>query len=439
MATVLHFVLAAFLLRAGLLVAADKALVLLDNFSTRETHSIFFSYLKGNGLHLTYKLADDPNLSLIKYGEFLYDHLIVFSPSVAEFGGDIDTNAITSFIDGGGNVLVATNSDIGDVLRDLSSECGVEFDEEKTAVIDHLNYDFADEGMHTRILAHPGDVIKAPIVVSQPPKAPILFKGVGMTSDPENPLVLEILHASSMAYSYTPDSSITDYPNAVGKSTLLIAGLQARNSARVIFSGSLDFFSNEFFLSPVQKGMDGSQKFDVSGNQELAENLAQWVFKKKGVLRHLEVKHHIQGEPDAPEAYTVSQDVEYSIKIEELVKGKWVPFRASDVQMEFVRIDPFVRLTLNSTKNGIFRARFTLPDVYGVFQFKVDYKRIGYSNLHSATQVSVRPLTHTQYERFIFSAYPYYVGAFSMLFGLFVFSMVYLHHRDNPSEGKKLQ
>lgn len=34
----------------------------------------------------------------------------------------------------------------GDPLRELATECGVEFDEEKTAVIDHLNFDVADQG-----------------------------------------------------------------------------------------------------------------------------------------------------------------------------------------------------------------------------------------------------------------------------------------------------
>ena len=35
---------------------------------------------------------------------------------------------------------------VGEPIRELASECGVEFDEEKTAVIDHLNYDVSDEG-----------------------------------------------------------------------------------------------------------------------------------------------------------------------------------------------------------------------------------------------------------------------------------------------------
>ncbi|CAF5151054.1 unnamed protein product, partial [Rotaria socialis] len=42
------------------------------------------------------------------------------------------------------------------------------------------------------------------------------------------------------------------YPATVGKRTLLISVLQARNNARVGFVGSLDFFSNDFFLSAAQ-------------------------------------------------------------------------------------------------------------------------------------------------------------------------------------------
>ena len=34
------------------------------------------------GFELTFKTADDASLSLSKYGEFLYDNLVLFSPSV---------------------------------------------------------------------------------------------------------------------------------------------------------------------------------------------------------------------------------------------------------------------------------------------------------------------------------------------------------------------
>ncbi|XP_027377361.1 dolichyl-diphosphooligosaccharide--protein glycosyltransferase 48 kDa subunit [Bos indicus x Bos taurus] len=409
--------------------SGPRTLVLLDNLNLRETHSLFFRSLKDRGFVLTFKTADDPSLSLIKYGEFLYDNLIIFSPSVEDFGGNINVETISAFIDGGGSVLVAASSDIGDPLRELGSECGIEFDEEKTAVIDHHNYDVSDLGQHTLIVADTENLLKAPTIVGKSSLNPILFRGVGMVADPDNPLVLDILTGSSTSYSFFPDKPITQYPHAVGKNTLLIAGLQARNNARVIFSGSLDFFSDAFFNSAVQKAAPSSQRYSQTGNYELAVALSRWVFKEEGVLRVGPVSHHRVGETAPPNAYTVTDLVEYSIVIEQLSDGKWVPFDGDDIQLEFVRIDPFVR-TFLKRKGGKYSVQFKLPDVYGVFQFKVDYNRLGYTHLYSSTQVSVRPLQHTQYERFIPSAYPYYASAFSMMLGLFIFSVVFLHMKE---------
>ncbi|MGH0132433.1 UNVERIFIED_CONTAM: hypothetical protein FKN15_049821 [Acipenser sinensis] len=409
--------------------ADGRTLVLLDNVNIKDTHSVFFRSLADRGFDLSFKTADDPGLSLIKYGQFLYEHLIIFSPSVEDFGGNINVETITAFIDGGGNVLVAASSDIGDPLRELGSECGIEFDEEKTAVIDHHNYDISDPGEHTLIVADPESLMKSPTITGPATGKPILFKGVGMVADPDNPLVLDILTGSSTAYSYFPDRPITQYPHAVGKNNLLIAGLQARNNARVIFSGSLDFFSDAFFSSAVQKATPGSERHTQNGNLELAVALSRWVFKEEGVLRVGAVSHHPVGETTPPSAYTITDLVEYSIVIEKLSEGKWVPFDGDDIQLEFVRIDPFVRTYLKK-KGGKYSVQFKLPDVYGVFQFKVDYNRLGYTHLYSSTQVSVRPLQHTQYERFIPSAFPYYASVFSMMGGLFVFSIVFLHMKE---------
>lgn len=50
------------------------------------------------------------------------------------------------FVDEGGNLVVTGSSDIGEAIREIGSECGVEFDETATAVIDHYNYDLTDDG-----------------------------------------------------------------------------------------------------------------------------------------------------------------------------------------------------------------------------------------------------------------------------------------------------
>ncbi|KAI4461169.1 dolichyl-diphosphooligosaccharide--protein glycosyltransferase 48 kda subunit [Holotrichia oblita] len=416
--------------------AFRNTLVLLDNQVIKETHSIFFKQLQERGYTLTFKVADDASLVLSKYGEYLYDNLIIFAPSVEEFGGTLGVDTITQFIDEGGNVLVAGSSETGDVLRELASECGFEVDEEGAFMIDHLNYDITDEGQHTKIVVPLDNLIDSTIIAGEKTMlTPLLYQGTGLLADPDNPLVLPLLTAQSTSYSYNPEQSIKEYPHAIGKSAVLIAGLQARNNARVVFSGSLSFFSDEFFTSPVQRA-HGTEKHETSGNQRIAYAISQWVFKETGELRVKSIKHHKDGEQVPPTAYTIMENVVYTIEIDIFDYVEWVPYVADDIQLEFVRIDPFVRTTLKHKGNGKYEARFKIPDVYGVYQFKVDYNKIGYTHLYSSTQVSVRPLQHTQYERFIPSAYPYYVSAFSMMLGVFLFSFVFLHYKEDTPKTK---
>lgn len=90
---------------------------------------------------------------------------------------------------------------------------------------------------------------------------------------------------------------------------MLATALQARNNARVLFVGSLEFFSNEFFESSVEKSSENSKRFTQSGNEELSVALTQWLFKEKGVLRVVEVKHHEVGQTQPPSAYTIKQNI----------------------------------------------------------------------------------------------------------------------------------
>jgi hypothetical protein len=45
---------------------------------------------------------------------------IIFSPTVEEFGGSLSVEGVTEFIDNGGNVLIAGNSNTGDILREIA-------------------------------------------------------------------------------------------------------------------------------------------------------------------------------------------------------------------------------------------------------------------------------------------------------------------------------
>jgi len=157
---------------------------------------------------------------------------------------------------------------------------------------------------------------------------------------------------------------------------------------------------------------------------------------ESGVLRVKSVKHHVIGQKTPPVEYTIKDEVKYEIVIEELKEKQWVPFMGTDMQLEFVRIDPFIRTTLKNNE-GKLTTQFKIPDVYGVYKFLVDYHRLGYTHLYSVQQVSVRPLKHTEYERFSRCAYPYYISAYSMMVGVIIFTFVVLYYKDQPNtQGK---
>lgn len=58
-----------------------RLLVLVDDLAVRSSHSIYFRSLESRGYKLQFRLADDPKLALQRYGQYLYDGLVLFSPS----------------------------------------------------------------------------------------------------------------------------------------------------------------------------------------------------------------------------------------------------------------------------------------------------------------------------------------------------------------------
>lgn len=46
-------------------------------------------------------------------------------------------------------------------------------------------------------------------------------------------------------------------------------------------------------------------------------------------------------------------------------------------------------------------------------------------------QVSIRPFTHSEYERFLVAAYPYYASALSVMVGFLMFCAAFLYSKDD--------
>ncbi|KOM50873.1 hypothetical protein LR48_Vigan08g170000 [Vigna angularis] len=397
-----------------------RVLVLLDDFAVKSSHSLFFNSLKSRGFDLHFHLADDPKIALQRYGQYLYDALILFSPTVERFGGSIDAAAILDFVDSGHDLIVAADSNASDLIREIATECGVDFDEDLAAmVVDHSGYAVsATEGDHTLIASD--DFIKS--------DAPVLFQGIGHSLNPTNRLVLKALSASPSAFSANPKSKLTSPPSLTGSSISLVSVIQARNNARILVSGSLSMFSNRFFRSGVQKA-GSPTKHEKSGNEQFFTELSKWVFHERGHLKALQLQHHKVGEASEPAIYRINDDLEFSVEIFEWSGTSWEPYVADDVQVQFYMMSPYVLKTLSTNGKGRYFTSFKVPDVYGVFQFKVEYEKLGYTSLSLSKQIPVRPFRHNEYERFIPAAYPYYGAAFSMMAGFFIFTAVHLYNK----------
>lgn len=401
--------LASTLTSGTILVLSDKPSVV------KGTHSSFFTTLEERGYKLIHKSSDDTTLKLTQYGEFLYDNIVIMGSGVDRFGGNVDLKELLNFIDEGRNVLLAEGNNPGTVVQELAREIGFDF-KKSAAKREYTNTKLRD------IYHIIGDRSSYPSTPS------FAYSGTQLRMA-NSELTLDILSSNA---------PVDDTSNALSKrkvtSNVLIGTTQARNNARVVISGSKEFFSDK--------------AYNQSSNQNklLADQLTSWVFKDKGVLRFNAVTHNkinaddktnVMQQQSNDQGYTIMDDIIYTVQIEIYENGKWSPYKADDVQLEFVRIDPFVRKTMEIVDDK-YVAKFKVPDVYGVYKFQVDYKKEGLTYLFSSTQVSVRPLKHTEYERYIFSAYPYYLSAFLMMFYLYLFSFVFLYtsEGDQPSKSK---
>ncbi|WOG89597.1 hypothetical protein DCAR_0208835 [Daucus carota subsp. sativus] len=407
----------------------QRVLVLLDDLALKSSHSIFFNSLLKRGIHLDFKLADDPNILLKTYGQYLYDALILFAPATERLGGSLNLAAILEFIDSDRDLIVAADENASDLIRNIGIECGVLFDEDpSTMVIDHLSYAVVgNEGDHTLIASD--ELIQSDVILgSRGTGAPVLFKGIGHSSHPANSYVLKVLSGSPSAYSANPASELSSAPTLTGTDISLVSVVQARNNARILLSGSLDLFSDRLFKSSVQKAGSLS-KYEKSGNEEFVTELSKWVFHEKGHLKAMNVRHHKVGETAKPESYRIKDDLEYSIEIYEWSGASWEPYIANDVQLQFYMMSPYVLRTLTTDQKGLYYTSFKVPDVYGVFQFKIEYNKIGYTSLSVSKQIPVRPFRHNEYERFLTTAFPYYGASFTTMVAFFLFSIIYLYNK----------
>ena len=360
----------------------------------------------------------------------------------AEWG--VSTKQVMKFIADGGNVFATTGPSVSTAFRNFAAELGISVAPAGHRVVDHVTPAPGDAGYHTRIATTAyGDASATQWVLgSDATTGPFVFDGVALSTSPDNYLAFPVVTGGATALSQ-PLGKAHSGPATAGQDAVLVMAAQGRTNSRVILVGSTWAVSDAAAALQV----DGAT---VSNGRALLA-AAQWAFQARGVLRASNIWHqHASGSPPAhqlhnkskstlprsmypePEAapqslvYRIKEDVQYFVDLHVWEGDSWQPLVRDDVQLEFVMLDPHVRQALKYTGNGTYMAEFMTPDNYGVFKFRLMYRRHGLSTVSENRQVTVRRFWHNEYERYIPSAFPYYLAVFSMMAGFFVFSLVFL-------------
>jgi len=110
------------------------------------------------------------------FGEWQYDSLILFAPS-QEWPAGVSVSTVIQFIDAGHNVLLVADTDLSRETRELASECGVEFDEEETFIVDHFH---SQDGDSTSVIA--GNIQNNAVILGKDGHTtPVLYKELHKT------------------------------------------------------------------------------------------------------------------------------------------------------------------------------------------------------------------------------------------------------------------
>lgn len=397
----------------------QKVLVLVDEKGVAESHSAFINSIKKLGYEVQVSVATADDVSLNDVETWLFDKLVVLGGK-SKFGKGVVARKQLDFYESGRDVYLALSAEAGSSSRALAGRLGADLEASGSRVVDHFAFNKnIDDGSHTAVLTSvdPQSLVKDTVFSSKTMGEEITFvNGIGFSVSPEAYMTMSVLHASPTAFS-GKDGIPGKEKNALGGYNLKLAALvQGRNNARAAVVGSLDMLSNKVLSAS-------------KGNAGFALESVAWVFQHKSVLKSSNIRHRIIGGETNPSLYRVKDDVEVAVDIELCSDSVCKPFAASDVQIQFVMLDPYIRKTLTHTGNGTYSAQVKVPDVYGVFKWVLDYKRPGYSWIYESETVPVRPFKHNEYARFLSQAYPYYASVMAMIVGFLFTGSFFLYSR----------
>ena len=102
-----------------------SVLVVLDSWSIKDTHSLWFSKLKEK-YDLTIKFAEEKNIKLMNFDESNYDHVMIIAPSVSIADSNINEEALLEFFDNGHSILMMGDTLMKKYQRNFVKNFGID-------------------------------------------------------------------------------------------------------------------------------------------------------------------------------------------------------------------------------------------------------------------------------------------------------------------------
>ncbi|PVG02191.1 Dolichyl-diphosphooligosaccharide-protein glycosyltransferase 48kDa subunit [Serendipita vermifera] len=415
-----------------------RVLVVLEPALSKSSFSKFFEGLEARGYELSFREPKAEKPLLVEYDVPNFDHVIYFTPTTKSFAPDLAPTHLLPLLQDKVNFIIALSTTTTP-LHPFGAEFGLTLPPPETPLMSHFP---PRSGPRTTLeipVSSDSKVVSAGL-------PPIVYSGINFGLG-TNPMLFPIINAP--AESFATDTTKDDETDILveatnkggeglwaGSSMAVVAGFQTKSGARVVWTGSVDMFSDDYLN---QKTGSGKR----SGNEIVVRDLSKWAFQENMVLRVDKVEHHRVGETEPREQYTINDEVVYSISISRYTPStaKWEPYSdIKDMQLEFTMLDPHIRTSLKPVDGqpGVYQTVMRVPDRHGVFKFVVDHRRKGWTSLYSATTVPVVPPRHDEYPRFLSAAWPYYIGAISTSVGFILFSALWLGGAvDNKGKKKK--
>lgn len=332
-------------------------------------------------------------------------------------------SSLLRFLDAGHNLFAVTAHGYTDYMSKVVEAIGVDLDNKHHRVIDHQNVaELLDDG--SRTFVHAGGLVESKYLFGEEKieGGDVVFSGPGATLFKDNELVDAVVWGSASAYSVGGDKAMVRVPRAVGSGCVFGAAVGMRGGGRAAYWGSLEALGNE-----------AMGKYERHG--KAMRSLLGWSMGQGGRLRVGKRRWEVVGGQGRTEV-RVGDVVRFEMEVEELVGGEWRVWEGRDMQVELGMLNVWARKRLVKAEGRWMRAEVLVPDRIGVYSFRVEYWRVGMDWVSVREEVAVRPFLHNEYERFIGMASPYYAGAFSMLVGVWLMSLVVMWGGDGEVEGK---